>query len=247
MKIYFAGFNPQGDVNSWQYQLTVGKCDMVKDDVWLPVKKAILGSYDYAGPFTPVESTGRVGLTSKYEEHDLRRAAIRCSDLVFSWMPDHMALWELGLARGAGVKTAVAGPAEHWHRTGMSSIGVDYKLEAAAAPLALIEAVKALNAEGHWANGVWRKMVSKWGSACMICGDSTEVGDDIMWRKKNEEDRGGDVCHIECFALNAPYAKMDQSLQEVGMGLLRKRVKEVEAEKARLIETIQDLVEENSC
>lgn len=237
MKIYLAGVHKRGDMNSWQYQLTLGRCDHVVAGYWEPSKKGILGSYDYAGPFIPVEQVEDPDIPGvRFKEHDLRLAALRCSDVVFSWMPDVTAFWELGVARGARVKTIVASPSGIY-----DWLGPDYQVHATSPPTALIEALKQFKDSGHFFNGVWRKMISKWANTCAICGDANEIGDDIMWRKKDEEARGGDVCHVECFVLNAPYKKMDKELQALGMGLLRKRVRRLEQENDRLVETVQDL------
>jgi hypothetical protein len=243
MKIYLAGENKRDLTRThWRYRLTIGACERVVAGQWDPKKKAILGAYHYAGPFIPVERIEDPNIPGhRFGEHELRCAAIRSSDLVFTWLPSMMALYELGIAYGAGIKTAVAGPPGFWEAGGVGLMHVDYELRCDAAPTALVEAVKRVQASGHFFNGVWRRMVGKFGSECIVCGDQTEIGDDIMWRKKSEEAKGGEVCHPECFVLNAPAKVMDKDLQAVGMELLRKRVRRLEEENSRLHETIQDL------
>lgn len=233
MKIYLAGANAVDSTRThWRYQLTVSACENVKTGYWEPTQKAILGAYHYTGPF--------VFGAGQHSASDLRSAAIRSSDLVFTWLPSSMALYELGVARGFGVRTVAAAPPGFWETTSCQDM-VDYQVSALAPSSALIEAIKYVKNSGHFFNGVWRRMVGKWGSACHICGGHTEVGENIMWRRKDDAAKGGDVCHLECFVLNAPARVMDKDLQAVGMELLRNRVRKLEEENSRLVETIQDL------
>ena len=235
MKVYLAGENKvDRSCTHWRHQLTIGACGRAAGD-WNPAVKAILGAYHYTGPFIPVSDT------EPFTEHKLRCAAIRSSDLVFTWLPTVMAVYELGIAQGVGTPTVLAAPPGFWEAGGVSPVHVGYELRCDSAAVAIIEAVKIVKASGHFFNGVWRKMVGKFGSPCFICGDETEPGEDIMWRKKSEEIKAGEVCHVECFVLNAPAKAMDQDLQAVGMELLRKRVRSLQEENTRLLETVQDL------
>lgn len=235
MKIYLAG-ELSSLSEHWRYQLTVGACERPKWD-FEPVKKAILGAYHYTGPFP------------RYPEQDpeewfrRRVAAIRCSDLVFSWLPDQVAAFEVGVAIGAGVKAAVAAPSGFWETTAADSMlwGATFYLSAVGAGPALVEAIKKVNSSEHYFNGVWRKMVGKFGGECKLCGDRIEPGEDIMWRKESDESRSGEVCHLECFLLNAPARVMDEDLQAAGMEVLRNRVRKLEEDNRRLMETVQDL------
>ncbi len=247
MRIYLAGAHRRDDVHSWRYQLTLGRCDRVVAGFWEPSKKAILGQFHYSGPFIPVERIEDPDIPGvRLQENELRCSAIRCSDLVFSWQPDLVALYELGLARGNGVKTSVSGTPGFWEAmkkgaAELNAIGVEFPLTAPAPAAGIIEAVRELKASGHFFNGVWRKMVSRYNNGCVICGEGNEIGEDIMWRKKSADAKGGDVCHVECFVLNAPRHKMSKDLQTVGMDLLRNRVRKLEQENALLLETVRDL------
>jgi hypothetical protein len=147
MKIYLAG---KISKNDWRKSIVGAAVDednprkygrRLGFDPWRIVRDAIFDQHDYTGPFFTscdhgcAHSSGVHGNSDHdcFMENEARlkdyvaeqvQLAIKHSDLVFAWLDEFDALgtfWELGFARGLGIRTVVALGPMLQHREDLSA------------------------------------------------------------------------------------------------------------------------------